>query len=93
MAKLKEDQKNANLFLPDGRTLNLASATDEELDKLSKTKGYEHLFVKSEVPEGTLEGRTYDEWTVKDLRGYADIEEITLSGKNKPEIWAELVTK
>ena len=32
------------LFLPDGKTLNLEAATKEQIDKLSKTKGYEHLF-------------------------------------------------
>jgi len=70
--------------------INLAAQSQEWLDELANTKGYEHLFEEGE-PEEHLEGKTYDEWTVPTLREYADIEGIELTETRKQGIWNEIL--
>jgi hypothetical protein len=44
MVKIKKGQEKARAFLGKGKYIYLPEATDEELEMLSKMKGYKHLF-------------------------------------------------
>lgn len=70
--------------------LRYRKATDADIKKFSQpakeTKTEEVM-----TPGGTIEDKTYDEWTVKDLKKLAKDEGIELEATAKPGIWEELI--
>jgi len=73
-------------------SLAYRKATKEDLEKLglksvTSAPGSE----VDDIPEGEIGGKGYEEWTVKELKKFAEDEELHLEGTKKEEIWNEIL--